>query len=135
MKKYKIMAEIIYTHIDPLTAELGTSIAGRQRALVQSIKKDGIKFPLVMLANNGHADWDKGFNKFNVGNQRILIALGLGIREMPVVAYSSNSTGFEGIPITCIDDIAEICGEGIKTEPTYRSIISALSKVKKWNNK
>ena len=63
------MAEMIYTEINPNEIEKNTA------GLVESIKRDGIKYPLVVQCNN------KKINRgcFDVGNQRLLIALSLDL--------------------------------------------------------
>ena len=116
---------MIYTEIDPNEIEKNTA------NLVESIKQDGIKYPLVFQCNN------KKINRgsFDVGNQRLLIALSLGLEKIPVVLYSiHHKTGFEGTPITDADDIVEIFGESGKNEPAYNGVANTIRKIRLKNN-
>ena len=119
------MAEMIYTEIYPNEIEKNTA------GLVESIKRDGIKYPLVVQCNN------KKINRgcFDVGNQRLLIALSLDLDKIPIILYSiQHKTGFEGIPITDADDLIEIFGESVKNEPAYTSVSNTIRKIRQNNN-
>ena len=119
------MAEIIYTRVNPY------EFIGQQIDLVKSIKQDGIKYPVLAHSNN------RIVNKstFDYGNQRMLIALSLGLDEVPAVLYSiHNKTGFKGIPIKNINDLYDIFGEGIKNEPIYRRIREVMRDIRLKNN-
>jgi len=119
------MAEMIYTRVNPY------EFIGHQMDLVKSIKQDGIKYPVLAHSNN------RIVNKstFDYGNQRMLIALSLGLDEVPAVLYSiHNKTGFKGIPIKNINDLYDIFGEGIKNEPIYRRIREVMRDIRLKNN-
>ena len=119
------MAEMIYTKVNPY------EFIGQQIDLVKSIKQDGIKYPVIGHCNNRIVNR----SAFDYGNQRMLIALSLGLDEVPAVLYSiHHKTGFEGTPITDINDIVKICGDGIKSEPVYRGIGDAMRKIRRQNN-
>jgi len=113
------MAEIIYTEIDPNEINKNTV------DLVGSIKRDGIKYPLVVQCNNKIS---KGC--FEVGNQRYLIALSLGLKKIPVILYSiHHKTGFTGQNITDVNDLIGIFGEDIKNQPVWDEIRGAWRKL------
>ena len=119
------MAEMIYAKVNPY------EFIGQQMDLIKSIKEDGIKFPVLAHSNNRIVNQ----STFDYGNQRMLIALSLGLDEVPAVLYSiHNKTGFKGIPITDINDIVKICGNGIKSEPVYKGIGDAMRKIRRQNN-
>ena len=116
---------MIYTEINPNEIEKNTA------GLVESIKRDGIKYPLVVQCNN------KKINRgcFDVGNQRLLIALSLDLDKIPIILYSiQHKTGFKGTPITGINDIVKICGESIKDEPVYQIVVGVIKNIKRQNN-
>jgi len=118
------MAEMIYTEINPNEIEKNTA------GLVESIKQDGIKSPLVIGSNNGTIH-SAGFD----GNHRLAIAFALGLEKIPVILYSIyHKTGFEGIPITDADDLIEIFGESVKNEPAYTSVANTIRKIRLNNN-
>ena len=119
------MAEMIYTMVNPY------EFIGQQMDLVKSIKQDGIKYPVIGHCNNRIVNR----STFNYGNQRMLIALSLGLDEVPAVLYSiHNKTGFKGIPIKNINDLYDIFGEGIKNEPIYRRIREVMRDIRLKNN-
>jgi hypothetical protein len=100
---------------------------------VESIKRDGIKYPLVVQCNNKKISNHRG--GFDVGNQRLLIALSLDLDKIPVILYSVyHKTGFEGIPITDADDLIEIFGKSVKNEPAYTSVSNTIRKIRQNNN-
>jgi len=118
------MAEMIYTEIDPNEIKKNTA------DLAESIKQDGIKYPLVVQCNNKNI---KGV--FEVGNQRYLIALSLGLEKIPIILYSIyHKTGFEGVPITDADDLIELFGKSVKNEPAYTSVANTIRKIRLNNN-
>ena len=120
------MAEIIYTVIDP------NEINQKTVDLVESIKRDGIKYPLVVQCNN-KVKPIKGC--FDVGNQRNLIALSLGLEKIPVIFYSVyHTTGFTGQNITDVNDLIEIFGENVKNEPVYECVANVIKKVRLKND-
>jgi len=119
------LAEMIYTTVSPY------EFIGKQIGLVKSIKQNGIKYPVLAHSNNRIVNQ----SIFDCGNQRMLIALSLGLDEVPAVLYSiHNKTGFKGIPIENINDLHDICGEDIKNEPVYRGIGNAIRKIRQNNN-
>ena len=129
------MAEMIYTEIDLNEIKKNTAQVLNKKFkpsdLVESIKRDGIKYPLVVQCNN------KKINRgcFDVGNQRLLIALSLDLEKIPIILYSiQHKTGFEGIPITDADDLIEIFGKSVKNEPAYTSVSDTIRKIRLNNN-
>ncbi len=127
---------MIYTNIKPEKEYSGFSRSTQvweksdgYKKLEEDIKVNGIQFPIVAFFNNG--DW----LETKCGEQRISIALDLNINTIPAVMYSIYyKTGFEGIPITCINDLIKICGESIENEPTYQSVSGAIKNIKFRNN-
>ena len=116
---------MIYTRVNPY------EFIEKQIDLVKSIKQDGIKYPVLGHCNNRIVNQ----SLIDCGNQRLLIALALGIDEIPAILYSvHNKTGFEGIPITGINDIVNVCGESIKKEPVYDCTVSAIKNIRRRNN-
>ena len=114
------MAEMIYTRVNPY------DFIGQQIDLVKSIKQDGIKYPVLVHSNNCIVNR----STFDYGNQRMLIALSLGLDEVPAVLYSVHQkTGFDGEQINELDDIIRICGEDIKNEPVWDGIRGAFRKL------
>ena len=77
------MSEIIYTKINPkdYIEDIGLTISNINETLIESIKKEGIKFPILGFCNNK-------IIKFIVGAQRIFIAFKLGLTEVPAILYS-----------------------------------------------
>ena len=71
------MAEMIYTRVNPY------DFIGQQIDLVKSIKQDGIKYPVLAHSNNRIVNR----STFDYGNQRMLIALSLGLDEVPAVGH------------------------------------------------
>jgi len=127
------MAEMIYTEINPNSMIRQYETEKSQAGLVESIKRDGIKYPLVVQCNNKKISNHRG--GFDVGNQRLLIALSLDLDKIPVILYSVyHKTGFEGIPITDADDLIEIFGESVKNEPAYTSVSNTIRKIRQNNN-
>ena len=119
------MAEMIYTRVNPY------DFIGQQVDLIKSIKQDGIKYPVLAHSNNRIVNQ----SNFDYGNQRMLIALSLGLDEVSAVLYSIyHKTGFDGEQINKLDDIIRICGEDIKNEPVYRGIGVAMKNVRRQNN-
>ena len=128
------MAEMIYTEINLNEIKKNTAQVLNKKFkpsdLVESIKRDGIKYPLVIQCNN---KINKGC--FEVGNQRYLIALLLGLEKIPAILYSiHHKIGFEGIPITDADDLIEIFGESVKNDPAYTSVSNTIRKIRQNNN-
>jgi hypothetical protein len=114
------MAEIIYTRVNPY------EFIGQQIDLVKSIKQDGIKYPVLAHSNNRILNQ----STFDYGNQRMLIALSLGLDEVPAILYSVHQkTGFDGEQINELDDIIRIFGKDIKNEPVWDGIRGALRKL------
>ena len=130
------MAEMIYTNIEPKKEYSGYLRNQNQwkktdeyKKLEADIKVNGIKFPIVGFCNNGV------WGETKCGNQRMSIALGLNINDIPAILYSiHHKTGFEGIPITDADDIVEIFGESVKNEPVYNSVSAHIRKIRQNNN-
>jgi hypothetical protein len=122
------MAEMIYTEINPQVLRhrlYEPSIETGYDDLVESIKQDGIKSPLVIGSNNGTIH-STGFD----GNHRLAIAFALGLDEIPVFLYSiHHKTGFDGEQINELDDIIRICGEDIKNESVWDEIRGAWKKL------
>ena len=118
------MAEIIYT-------EFKTSDINKISSdLVSSIKKNGIQYPLVIQCNNKTLK-----ENFEVGNQRNLFALSLGLEKIPVIFYSvHHKTGFTGQNITDVNDLIEIFGENVKNEPVYECVANVIKKVRLKND-
>ena len=134
---------VIYTQIAPkleyicpstVDSETGEPLA-YQRAdctwgteylrLKQDIIKHGIKYPVVLAYNDAESAYHA-----EVGNQRIRIALELGIDNVPAVIYSADGPNdFDGIAIKAIKDIHTIFGNDIVNEPAYNCIVDALTKV------
>jgi len=111
---------MIYTKVNPY------EFIGQQIDLVKSIKHDGIKYPVIGHCNNRIVNR----STFDYGNQRMLIALSLGLDEVPAILYSiHHKTGFDGEQINELDDIIRICGEDIKNEPVWDGIRGALRKL------
>ena len=127
------MAEMIYATVNPQILQhrlYEPSIETGYEDLIESIKQDGIKSPLVICCNNGKIH-NEGFD----GNHRLAIAFTLGLDEIPVVLFSIyHKTGFEGKSITDVDDLIEIFGENIKNEPVYESVSNTIRRVRRKNN-
>ena len=150
------MSEMIYTHINPkdLTPsafgqreeeitdfaesiydpkkdkikELPESIYNHPKKNIidglKSMKKDGIKFPVVCECT------DKKYKGLSIGYRRLLIALALGLKKIPVVLWSEHhKTGHQGQPINEQSDIVDMFGEEIKDQETYAVIINAYRKL------
>jgi len=114
------MAEMIYTRVNPY------DFIGQQVDLIKSIKQDGIKYPVLAHSNNRIVNQ----SNFDYGNQRMLIALSLGLDEVSAVLYSIyHKTGFDGEQINKLDDIIRICGEDIKNESVWDEIRGAWKKL------
>jgi hypothetical protein len=130
------MAEIIYTEfktsdINKISSDLVSSDINKVSSdLVSSIKKNGIQYPLVIQCNNKTLK-----ENFEVGNQRNLIALSLGLEKIPVIFYSvHHKTGFTGQNITDVNDLIEIFGENVKKEPVYEWVANVIKNVRLKNN-
>ena len=124
---------MIYTTVNPQTLRhrlCESLIETGYDDLSESIKQDGIKSPLVIGCNNGTID-NEGFD----GNHRLAIAFTLGLDEIPVFLFSiHHKTGFEGKPITDVDDLIEIFGENIKNEIVYESVANTIRRIRRQNN-
>ena len=81
------MAEIIYTRVNPY------EFIGQQIDLVKSIKQDGIKYPVLAHSNNRILNQ----STFDYGNQRMLIALSLGLDEVPACGTNDEIMSFHGL--------------------------------------
>ena len=133
------MAEMIYTHIEPsedyVNKTYSKSYLKNRRAnseykkLRVNIINHGILYPIVASCNN------QVIGRLEVGGQRMGIAIDLRLNKIPAILYSIHrKTGFEGTPITDINDIVKICGDGIKSEPVYRGIGDAIRNIRRQNN-
>jgi hypothetical protein len=118
------MAEIIYTEFK--TKDISKTAVD----LVSSVKKNGIQYPVVIQCNNRNIK-----ENFEVGNQRNLIALSLGLEKIPVIFYSvHHKTGFTGQNITDVNDLIEIFGENVKNEPVYGCVANIIRKIRSNND-
>jgi hypothetical protein len=125
------MAEMIYTNIEPKKEYSGFfrnqntwKKTDGFKKLEADIRENGIKFPIVGFCNNGVLSETK------CGNQRMAIALGLNINDIPAILFSiHHKTGFDGEQINELDDIIRICGEDIKNEPVWDEIRGAWRKL------
>ena len=128
------MSEIIYTKINP-KAYVDKKYfknylinSGINIVLLESIKRDGIKFPILGFCN------DKKINGLIVGTQRIMIAFKLGLIEVPTILYSLyNKTGFKGEIIRELNDVVKLCGKDIIDEPVYNEVRSICNRIKVLN--
>ena len=131
---------VIYTQIEPkfeyICSRAGETLATQLKRvcrawgeeherLKQDIIKHGIKYPVVLAYNDAEREW-----KAEVGNQRIRIALELGIENVPAVICSLDAPNdFDGQEIKEMKDIHTIFGNDIINEPAYNNIVDALAKV------
>ena len=130
------MAEMIYTHIEPKKKYSGFyhnqntwDKTDEYKKLAADIKANGFKFPILGYCTDGV------WSETKCGHQRIAIALDLKINNIPAILYSIHrKTGFKGTPITGIDAIVKICGESIKSEPVYQSVVGAIKNIRARNN-
>ncbi len=123
------MSEIIYTKINPkdYIEDIGLTISNINETLIESIKKEGIKFPILGFCNNK-------IIKFIVGAQRIFIAFKLGLIEVPAILYSLHSeTGFIGEVIHELNDVVKLCGKDIINEPVYNEVRSICNRIEMLN--
>ena len=123
------MSEIIYTKINPkdYIEDIGLTISNINETLIESIKKEGIKFPILGFCNNK-------IIKFIVGAQRIFIAFKLGLTEVPAILYSLHSeTGFIGEVIHELNDVVKLCGKDIINEPVYNEVRSICNRIEMLN--
>ena len=120
------VAEIICTHVHPkdlMQAAYGES-GEYIMNLVKSIKKDGLKFPIVCECT------DKKYKAPYTGYKRLLIALALGFKKIPVVLWSQhNKTGHQGKLINEQSDILDILGKEIENNLTHEHIVGAYRKL------
>ena len=123
------MSEIIYTKINPkdYIEDIGLTISNINETLIESIKKEGIKFPILGFCNNK-------IIKFIVGAQRIFIAFKLGLIEVPAILYSlHNETGLIGEVIHELNDVVKLCGKDIINEPVYNEVRSICNRIEMLN--
>jgi hypothetical protein len=123
------VSEIIYTKINPkdYIEDIGLTISNINETLIESIKKEGIKFPILGFCNNK-------IIKFIVGAQRIFIAFKLGLIEVPAILYSLHSeTGFIGEVIHELNDVVKLCGKDIINEPVYNEVRSICNRIEMLN--
>ena len=132
------MAKVIYAHIEPkfeyICSREGETLEDQlnsewgfeeYKRLKQDIIKRGIKYPVVLAYNDAKREW-----KAEVGNQRLRIALELGIENVPAITYSLDApNGFDGKEIKKMKDIHTIFGNDIINEPAYNNIVAAITKV------
>jgi hypothetical protein len=132
--------KVIYTQIEPkfeyMCFGAGATLTDKikkvcntwgkeHERLKQDIIKRGIKYPVVLAYNDTEHEW-----KAEVGNQRIKIALELGIENIPAITYSLDTPNdFDGQEIKEMKDIHTIFGNDIINEPAYNNIVEALAKV------
>jgi hypothetical protein len=123
------VSEIIYTKINPkdYIEDIGLTISNINETLIESIKKEGIKFPILGFCNNK-------IIKFIVGAQRIFIAFKLGLTEVPAILYSlHNETGLIGEVIHELNDVVKLCGKDIINEPVYNEVRSICNRIEMLN--
>ena len=123
------MSEIIYTKINPkdYIEDIDLTISNINETLIESIKKEGIKFPILGFCNNK-------IIKFIVGAQRIFIAFKLGLIEVPAILYSlHNETGLIGEVIHELNDVVKLCGKDIINEPVYNEVRSICNRIEMLN--
>tara|TARA_R100001244_G_scaffold100204_1_gene74715 strand:- start:79 stop:510 length:432 start_codon:yes stop_codon:yes gene_type:complete len=95
--------------------------------LYRDIKKNGIKYPILMESVKG-----KSF--VTIGMQRVAIADELKLDLVDAVVYSTNGkVNLNGVPIKELNDIVKIYGKSIIGEPVFSGIISAIIKTHKKN--
>ena len=95
--------------------------------LYRDIKKNGIKYPVLMESVKGKA-------YVTIGMQRVAIADELKLDLVDAVVYSTNGkVKINGVPIKELNDIVKIYGESIIGEPVFSGIISAIIKTHKKN--
>ena len=96
--------------------------------LYRDIKKNGIKYPILMESVKG-----KSF--VTIGMQRVSIADELKLDSVDAVVYSTNGkVNLSGMPIKELNDIVKIYGESIIGEPVFLGIINAIIKTHKNNS-
>jgi len=95
--------------------------------LYRDIKKNGIKYPVLMESVKGKA-------YVTIGMQRVAIADELKLDLVDAVVYSTNGkVNLNGVPIKELNDIVKIYGKSIIGEPVFSGIISAIIKTHKKN--
>jgi|TARA_R100000049_G_C1929488_1_gene73567 hypothetical protein len=129
-KEEEIMnfAKSIYSQSEEKIMKLFESVYGQGGEFImnfiKSIKKDGIKFPIVCECNN------KKYKAPTIGYKRLLIALALGFKKIPVVLWSQhNKTGHQGKLINEQSDILDILGKEIENNLTHEHIVGAYRKL------
>ena len=127
-KEITDFAESIYDPKEDKVKELPESIYNhRGKDIIdglKSIKKDGIKFPVVCECT------DKKYKGLSIGYRRLLIALALGLKKIPAVLWSEHhKTGHQGQLINEKSDIVDMFGEEIKDQDTYSVIMGAFKKL------
>ena len=96
--------------------------------LYRDIKKNGIKYPILMESVKG-----KSFVK--IGMQRVAIASKLKLDSIDAVVYSTNGKiEIDGLPIKELNDIVRIYGSNIIGEPVFLGIIDAIIRTYKNNS-
>tara|TARA_R100001443_G_scaffold33309_1_gene47227 strand:+ start:1533 stop:1946 length:414 start_codon:yes stop_codon:yes gene_type:complete len=96
--------------------------------LYRDIKKNGIKYPILMESVKG-----KSFVK--IGMQRVAIASKLKLKSIDAVVYSTNGKiEIDGLPIKELNDIVRIYGSNIIGEPVFLGIIDAIIRTYKNNS-
>lgn len=96
--------------------------------LYRDIKKNGIKYPILMESVKGKA-------YVTIGMQRVAIADELKLDLVDAVVYSTNGkVKINGVPIKELNDIVKIYGESIIGEPVFLGIINAITRTHKHNS-
>mgnify|MGYP003151602007 CR=1 FL=1 len=96
--------------------------------LYRDIKKNGIKYPVLMESVKGKA-------YVTIGMQRVAIADELKLDLVDAVVYSTNGkVKINGVPIKELNDIVKIYGESIIGEPVFLGIINAITRTHKHNS-
>ena len=96
--------------------------------LYRDIKKNGIKYPILMESVKGKA-------YVTIGMQRVAIADELKLDSVDAVVYSTNGkVKIDGVPIKELNDIVKIYGESIIGEPVFLGIINAITRTHKHNS-
>jgi hypothetical protein len=95
--------------------------------LYRDIKKNGIKYPVLLESVKGNA-------YITIGMQRVAIADELKLNSIDAVVYSTNGkVNLNGVPIKELNDITKIYSERIMGEPVFLGIINAIVKTHKNN--
>ena len=129
------MAEMLYAQIKPKEEYANKHYLASMRksteyhALLEDIKKHGIKWPCLAPCDAGH------ISNFNCGIQRMGIALDLSMESFPIILYSIHGkTGFQGQLLRELSDVTKLFGEGILDEPVYSCIVAAYRRIMLSNN-